>query len=267
MDTVRLFMMWLLVEAVILLVSIGIFVVALEIGYRLGARRQAKADEPDKTHANALNGATLGLLALLLGFSFAMAVSRYENRKTLMVDQANAIGTAALRGSLLAQPHAERTAVLFRDYVETRFLYNASLRGSKGVDEAESRASKIETELWDISRILLTEDPRSQPASLFTQALNEMFDIREKRRFALDDRVPGIVIFLLYATSAVAMALVAYSCGLSGRRRTIANFTFASLIALVLVIVLDIDAPRVGFVKASQDSLIRLQQSLSPAAP
>jgi hypothetical protein len=259
-------MIWFLVEAAILLVSIGIFVAALEIGYRLGLRRQVNTNEPDKTHANALNGATLGLLALLLGFSFAMAVSRYENRKTLMVDQANAIGTATLRGSLLAQPHADRTTALFRDYIDTRFLFNASVRGSKGVDEAESRASKIETELWDISRVLLTEDPRSQPASLFTQALNEVFDIREKRRFALDDHVPGIVIFLLFATSSVALALVAYSCGLSGRRRTIANFTFASLIAIVLVIILDIDAPRVGFVKASQDSLIRLQQSV-PAAP
>jgi hypothetical protein len=259
-------MIWFLVEAAILLVSIGIFVAALEIGYRLGLRRQVNTDEPDKTHANALNGATLGLLALLLGFSFAMAVSRYENRKTLMVDQANAIGTATLRGSLLAQPHAGRTTALFRDYIDTRFLFNASVRGSKGVDEAESRASKIETELWDISRVLLTEDPRSQPASLFTQALNELFDIREKRRFALDDHVPGIVIFLLFATSAVALALVGYSCGLSGRRRTMANFTFTSLIAIVLIIILDIDAPRVGFVKASQDSLIRLQQSL-PAAP
>jgi|SRR5688572_21788590 hypothetical protein len=266
MDNVGLFMIWFVVEAAILLVAIGIFVAALETGYRLGKRRQVKTDEPDKTHANALHGATLGLLALLLGFSFAMAVSRYENRKTLMVDQANAIGTAALRGSLLAQPHADRTAALFRDYVDSRFLYNASVRGSQGIDEAEARASKIETELWNISRILLTEDPRAQPASLFTQALNEMFDIREKRRFALDDRVPGSVIFLLFAISAVAMALVAYSCGLSGRRRGIANFTFASLIALVLVIILDIDAPRVGFVKVSQGSLIRLQQSL-PAAP
>lgn len=259
-------MIWFLIEAALLLVSIGVFVVALEIGYRLGLRRQVKTDEPDKTHANALHGATLGLLALLLGFSFAMAVSRYENRKTLMVDQANAIGTAALRGSLLAQPHADRTAALFRDYVDTRLQYNASVRGSKGIDEAENRASKIEAELWGISRLLLIEDPRSQPASLFTQALNEMFDIREKRRFALDDHVPGIVLFLLFATSAVAMALVAYSCGLTGRRRPIANFTFASLIALVLVIIMDIDAPRVGFVKASQDSLVRLQQSL-PAPP
>ena len=58
-----------------------------------------------------------------------------------------------------------------------------------------------------------------------------------------------------------------FSCGLSGRRRALANFTFSFLIALVLVIILDIDSPRVGLVKASQDSLVRLQQSLPPAPP
>jgi len=257
-------MTWFLLEFAAFLLAIGVFVLALELGYRLGIRRQANSDEPERTHANALHGAVLGLLALLLGFTFAMAVSRYENRKALMVDQANAIGTASLRGNLLPAPHAERTAMLFREYVETRFLYNASVRGSPGVDQAEARAAEIENELWAISKILLTEDPRSQPASLYAQALNDMFDIREKRRFALDDRVPWAVTIMLFVVSMAALAMVAYSCGLSGRRRAMANFTFSFLIALVLIIILDIDSPRIGFVKASQDSLIRLQQSMTP---
>jgi hypothetical protein len=258
-------MAWFALEAAVFLAAIVVFALALEFGFRMGALRQANADEPDKTHANTLHGAVLGLLALLLGFTFAMAVSRYENRKTLMVDQANAIGTALLRGGLLPQPHADRTAKLLREYIETRFRYNESLRGSRGVVEAETRAARLENELWAISRGVLAEDPRSQPGSLFAQALNDMFDIREKRRFALDDRVPMAVTAMLFIVSMVAIGLVAYSCGLSGRRRAKANFTFVSLIALVLVIILDIDSPRVGFVKADQDSLVRLQQSLGLA--
>lgn len=267
MNDLRDLMIWIVLELATLLLAIGIFNAALEVGYRLGARRQAQSDEPDRTHANALHGAVLGLLALLLGFTFAMAVSRYENRKTLMVDQANAIGTASLRASLLPSPHAERTATLFREYVDSRFLYNASVRGSAGIDQAEARAARIENELWAISKAALGEDPRSQPASLYTQALNEMFDVREKRRFALDDRVPWAVTIMLFVVSMAALGMVAYSCGLSGRRRALANFTFSFLIALVLVIILDIDSPRVGLVKASQDSLVRLQQSLPPAPP
>ena len=259
-------MKWVFIEAAMLLAAIGLFFVALEVGYRLGVRRQAKSDEPDKTHANALHGAVLGLLALLLGFTFAMAVSRYETRKTLMIDQANAIGTASLRGRLLPQPHADRTASLFREYVESRLQYNAAGTDNNAVAAAENRAANLENQLWEIGRVLLAEDPRAQPASLFVQALNEVFDIREERRFALDDHVPGAVTFLLFAVSIAAMGLISYSCGLNGRRRGYANLTFACLIALVLIIILDIDAPRAGFVQVSQDSLIRLQQSL-PAAP
>ena len=266
MNNLRDFMIWIILEIAALLLAVGIFNVALEAGYRLGLRRQAQSDEPEKTHANALHGAVLGLLALLLGFTFAMAVSRYENRKTLMVDQANAIGTAWLRGSLLPSPHAERTAALFREYIQSRFLYNASVRGSAGIDQAEAKAGQIENELWAISKTVLTEDPRSQPGSLYTQALNDVFDIREKRRFALDDRVPWAVTIMLFVVSMAALGMVAYSCGLSGRRRAMANFTFSFLIALVLIIILDIDSPRVGLVKASQDSLVRLEQSLGPAA-
>ena len=257
-------MIWILVELALLLVAIGLFVVALEVGYRLGLRQLAQTDEPDKTHANTLHGAVLGLLALLLGFTFAMAVSRYETRKTLMIDQANAIGTAALRGKLLPQPHADRTAVLFRDYVESRLQYNAAGNDEAGIGAAEARAGKIEEELWGIARTLLTEDPRAQPASLYTQALNQMFDIRESRRFALSDRVPMAVTVMLFIVSMTAMGLVAYGCGLTGRRRPLANLTFACLIALVLTIILDIDAPRVGFVTVSQESLLRLQESLGP---
>lgn len=259
-------MKWIVFELAMLLLAIGVFVAALEMGYRLGQRRQAKSDESDKTHANALHGAVLGLLALLLGFTFAMSVSRYENRKTLMVDQANAIGTAWLRGKLLPQPYAARSDALFRNYVESRLQYNAAGRDDGAIAAVEARAATIENELWEISRALFAEDPRTHPTNLYTQALNEVFDIREERRFALDDRVPFAVTVMLFLVSLSAMAMVSYSCGLNGRRRALANLTFACLIAVVLVIILDIDAPRVGFVQVSQDSLIRLQQSMGPAA-
>jgi len=254
-------------EIVLLLCAFAAFAVAMEAGFRLGRRRQARSDEPEKSHVSALHGATLGLLALLLGFTFAMSVSRYETRKTLMVDQANAIGTAALRARLLPAPDADRAYALLREYTDSRLQYNAAGMDDAAIAAAEARGSGLENQLWDIARAQITADPKSQPASLFTQALNEVFDLREKRRFALDDQVPAAVTFLLSAVALTAMGLVAYGCGLNGRRRISPNLTFAFLIALALIIILDIDSPRAGFVRVSQDSLIRLQQSLSPATP
>ncbi len=254
-------------EIAVLLCDFAAFAIALEVGFRLGARRQTKTDEPEKSHVSALHGATLGLLALLLGFTFAMSVSRYETRKTLMVDQANAIGTAALRARMLPAPHANQAYALLREYTESRLQYNAAGMDNAAIVAAEARANGLENQLWSISTAVITEDPHSQIANLFTQALNDMFDLREKRRFALDDQVPTAVTFLLYAVAIIAMGLVAYSCGLNGRRRISPNLTFAFLIALALVIILDIDSPRAGFVLVSQDSLLRLQQSFTPASP
>jgi hypothetical protein len=248
----------------LLLCSLALFLMALEAGYRLGQRRQDKTDDPDKSHTSALQGATLGLLALLLGFTFAMAVSRFDNRKTVILDQANAIGTAELRSRLLGSPHVEKAAPLFRDYVETWLQYRAAGTDSATVEAADKRASDLENQLWNIARDVTAADPHSQPASLFTSALNDMIDMHEKRNRSLKDRVPDAVIWLLFAVSALALGQVAYSCGLNGRRRQVANVTFAFVIALVLVIILDIDRPRRGWVQVSQESMIRLQQSLEP---
>src|SRR3954467_3617097 len=117
--------------------------------------------------------------ALMAPQSVAMAVARFETRKGLMVEQANAIRPASLRARLLAPEQAARAATLFAQYVETRFKYNASVSGSEGVNEAETSAGTIENERWDRGRIALTADPRSQPASLYLQALNDVFDVRE----------------------------------------------------------------------------------------
>jgi len=246
----------------LLICAIALFLVALEVGYRLGQRRQDKTDEPDKSHTSALQGATLGLLALLLGFTFAMAVSRFDNRKTVILDQANAIGTAELRSRLLGPPHAEKAAPLFRAYVDAWIQYRAAGTDLVAVNAAEQRAFDLENQLWNLVRNVTTADPHSLPASLFTAAMNDVIDMHEKRNRSVKDRVPDAVIWLLVAVSALALGQVAYSSGLSGRRRQVANVTFALMIALVLVIILDIDRPRRGLVQVSEESMIRLKQSL-----
>jgi len=249
----------------LLVCAVVIFLLAIEIGYRLGWKRHHRTDETEKSHSNALQGATLGLLALLLGFTFAMAVSRYDTRRTVIVDQANAIGTAELRSRLLGSPYTEKAAPLFRAYVEAWLEFRYAGTDVAAVKAAENRAFDIENQLWNIVREAITADPRSQPASLFTVAMNDVIDMHEKRWRSVEDRVPDAVILLLFAVSALALGQVAYSSGLSGRRWQASNVTFALMIALVLVVILDIDRPRRGLIQVSQESMIRLQQSLSPA--
>jgi len=91
--------------------------------------------------------------------------------------------------------------------------------------------------------------------------------LHEKRHRSLEDHVPEAVLFLLFAVSTLALGQVAYSSGLSGRRRPVANLTFAFVIALVLNIIIDVDRPRRGLIQVSHDSMIRLQQSLQVPHP
>lgn len=97
------------------------------------------------------------------------------------------------------------------------------------------------------------------------QSLNEVSDVRELHRVALDNHVPEAVVHLLLAASVVALALVAYGCGPNGRRGFVSNATFALLLALVLTRIFDIDRPRRGLIQVSQDSLVRLKASPPPA--
>ena len=110
-------------------------------------------------------------------------------------------------------------------------------------------------------------DARSVPTGLFIEALNEVIDIQEKRRVALDNHVPELVIYLLALVSIGALTITSYAAGLSARRRFKSNLALALLIAVVFVVILDIDRPRRGLIQVSQDSLIRLKADLSAAQP
>lgn len=248
----------------LLVIALAGFFTCLELGFRLGQRRLNKTDDPEKTHTSALQGATLGLLALLLGFTFAMAVSRYDNRKSVILDQANAIGTAELRSRLLPAAQAEPAAKLFREYVDNWLSYRAAGTDLSGLEAADARASAIENALWNLAREATTADSQSIVAGLFVSAMNDVIDMHEKRHRSLEDRVPEVVFFLLYLVSAFALGQIAYSSGLSGHRHPVANVLFACCIALVLVIIMDIDRPRRGLIQVSQESMTRLQESLKP---
>jgi hypothetical protein len=251
----------------LLLIAIAGFLLCLELGFRLGRRRLGRSDDREKSHAGALQGATLGLLALLLGFTFAMAVTRFDNRKSVILEQANAIGTAELRSRLLPAAQAEPAARLFREYVEAWLAYRAAGIDVTAARAAEARAAQLETQLWNVAHAATSADPHSIPAGLFVASMNEMIDMHEKRHRSVEDRVPSVVFYLLFAVSGFALGQLAYSSGLTGQRHPVANVLFAAIIALVLVIIMDIDRPRRGLNQVSQDSLLRLQESLKAPTP
>jgi len=245
-----------------LLLTVAAFLAVLEVGFRLGYARRRREDDTAKVHVSALQTALLGLLALLLGFTFAMAVARFDKRKALVLDEANAIGTVYQRIQFMPAWQQPELVRLVKIYADARLeFWNAGLDDAR-LQAAQRSAAHIHGQLWSIAVAASTHEPQSQPYSLFAQSLNALMDVNEQRRVALDNRVPDVVLILLYAVSWGALGFMAYGNGLSGRRRWWSTTLFAALIALVLTTVVDMDRPRQGLILVSQDSLIRMREAL-----
>jgi hypothetical protein len=254
-------------EYMIIAAMLIIFLAATEIGFRSGRRHQSSEDEQTRFHITALQGPLFGLLALMLGFTFSMALSRYEIRKELVLAESNAIGTAYLRARLLPEPHRSQIVRLLSAYVDTRLdFYNAGTDTVR-IAAANANATQMQQQLWAVAITMSELDTRSVPLGLFVQSLNAAFDLDADRSQALQNHVPQPVLALVSIIAAVALSFIGHGCGLHGRRHFVSTALVSLLLALVLAVILDLDLPRQGLIKIKQDSMISLQEILRQAGP
>jgi hypothetical protein len=252
------------------LITLVVFIallVALEVGYRLGRRARANIDDTAKSQSGTIQGAIIGVLALLLAFTLSMAIARFDTRRQLVLDEADAIGTTYLRAKLLPAPYATSAADLLRQYVANRLeFYNA------GIDEARflaanDQAAKLQGQLWSIATAASAQDNRAVPTGLFVQTLNDTIDLQAKRLAATRNTVPETVSLLLLAVAIATVAIVGYNSGLSSRRHLFATLTLVILITVIIWVLIDLDRPRRGLILISQQSMIELQQTMQQDLP
>ncbi len=249
--------------AAILFVSM---VAVIEIGSWLGLRRASSTAESLKTQLNGLQGSLLGILALLLGFTFSQSLQRYDVRSAAVVDEANAIGTTFLRLDLLPEDQRDASVDLLREYIETRI--QAGAISMDRLDERQpiiDRSIALQNELWRIAAVAAQMTDRPATVNLYLQSLNELIDANASRNAALGRHVPELVLFLLYGTFLLTGSLVGYASGVSGTRASRGTYVLVSLIVVLVFIIIDLDRPRRGLIEVNQSSLVDLR-SLSDAA-
>jgi len=240
-------------------VSAIVIFAAAEFGCWLGYRSADRGHEEIRSHITAIQSALLGLLALLIGFTFFIAVSRYDVRRGLVLEEANAIGTAALRVQFLPQDHQAKAIGLLRDYTGTRLIYSPDT-DTKGGD---ARAKSLLSELWGEAVFAAAQDTKSVPVGLFVQSVNDVIDLNEKRRVATRNHVPEVTFLLLYAMAGVAVGFTGYAAGLAGTRQHVPNAIMALSIAVVIMLITDMDRPARGLITINQGALTRLQDSFA----
>jgi len=249
---------WIYGASLILLIGAG------EVGRRLGARVRARGTG---THPvlGTIESASLGLLALMIGFTFSMALSRYDSRKAAVLDESNAIGTVILRAQLLPPAQAQSSADLLARYARVRLALGTSGHDRAARTDAIKRSLALQTALWRDAVAAAATDAHSTPIGLYIQALNDMIDMHEKRLTALRNHVPETVVLLLYLIALTATGFTGYGAGLAGDGERGSKLLMALLIATVLILVIDLDRPYRGLVTVSQQPMLDLIQGLPPA--
>jgi hypothetical protein len=202
--------LWNVDEVILFFAAIVVFCAVLEIAFRLGRRYGVRSNDAAKTHSSALQAALLGLLALLVGFNFAMAVARFDARKALIQEEVNAINTTSLRAQLLPPPQRQEAMALLRAYVTARVAFGRAEIDKILLEAASVSTARSAAQLWTLASAVAAHNPNAAPTVLFIQAVNDMINVTEKRRAAEDNHVPEVVLYLLLTVAVGALGFIAY---------------------------------------------------------
>ena len=242
----------------------AVIVAMLELGRRIGLRRAAREGESAGT--GALAGAVYGLLALLIAFTFSGATSRFDQRRHLVVEEANAIGTAYLRVDVAppaAQPVLRDS---FRRYLDARIGAYRKLPDVAATRAELDRATRIQGEIWRHA-VAACRMPDSHPSltMLLLPALNQMIDITTTRTVATQIHPPVVIFVMLVLLALVAAVLAGHDLGRGDGRRWLHMLGYAAILSVTVYIIVDIEFPRLGFIRvdAIDQVLVELRASMT----
>jgi len=231
-----------------------------EGGFRLGRWWQEREPGEQEGPTGVLVGSILALLAFLLAVTMGMASDRFDARRAIVLDEANAIRTTYLRAGYLPEPASSQIRELLREYVPLRIRTSTS--GDLQGDIQKSTA--ILNQLWTDAEGVAKTTNQGDLVSTFLESLNDTINLHETRVTAASARVPETVILLLIVGSALTLAMVGFSSGLTERRSLLSAAVLIVALGAVITIVVDLDRPREGFIQVSQQPLIDVQQQIGP---
>ena len=231
-----------------------------EVGFRIGRWWQVRTPGEQEGPTGMLVGSILALLAFLLAVTMGMASDRFDARRSLVLAEANAIGTAYLRAGYLPEPASSQARDLLRQYVPLRIVVTDTNDLQADIDQSNAILAK----LWTVTEGVARTDG-SDVVALYVELVNETIDLHESRITAgIYSRVPETVLLLLVGGAALSLAMVGYSAGLTGRRSPLTAVVLVIALGAVIMIVVDLDRPREGFIQISQQPLLDLQQQIGP---
>jgi hypothetical protein len=239
--------------------------ILLEIGRRFGIRHPPEQSEGEHGGLGTVEGAVFALFGLMIAFSFSGAAIRFNEKRMLINEEVNTIGTAYLRIHLVSQEARPALRELFRRYVDLRLQTYRKLPNMKAAELEMSKSEKLQEEIW-IEAVAASRLPDSPPAAgmLLLPALNTMFDIAATRTTWLQIHPPRIIYALLFGLGLICALLAGYRMSSGQRRSWLHIFGFTVLTVVIVYVMLDIEYPRAGLIRiqASDRSLVKLRDGM-----
>lgn len=248
--------------SLVFILTAGLFLLFSEAGFRLGRRLKERSAQKEWPQSGAITGATLGLLAFMLAFTFGLATSRLDSRKSLVVAEANAVGTTWLRSQMLPEPYPRTLKPLFLRYVQIRLEVGRRPGDMQRFARLLEESTEIQNRLWAQARALGREYPRSVILGLFVQSLNEMIDLQETRLDVARYRLPPGVLATLYFTAFTASAMVGINAGQSGSRAFVITLLLTVTLAVVTSLIIDLDRTNQALFQVKLQSMVDLRESI-----
>jgi hypothetical protein len=244
----------------------GVVLGATALGALLG-RRVRHLSESLSEPFGVLQAALLGVVGLILAFGLSLALSRYEDRRAAVVDEANTIGTTYLRAQTLAEPVRSRSLKLLNAYAASAIRLSEYQPGSTTEDVVVRREDLLQRRLWALAGVALDAEPTASAPRLYVETLNEMIDAQTTRIAALNNHVPVAILLLEIIGAAIALGLLSTYLALVGRGLA-AVLLAAVLVATLLFVTSDLDRPTRGPIEVPDTAIKQQYRSmqLPPAA-
>jgi hypothetical protein len=244
----------------VFILSIAYILLAIFAGMRLYAMGEKPGVDRSNEQIGSVVGATLGLLAFVLAFTFNMTASRYDTKKQLLLSEINAIDTAYLQAGLLTEPYKDDARNLLREYVDIRLRV---IQQPDTLEDMLKRSEEIHQKLWAIVESMQSESNTSRIQGLYIRSLNNLIQQHYKRVVVvLHTRIPGMIWLGLYVIAALAMITVGYQFGQSRRFPGAVSIVLAMAFSSVLTLIADLDRAIGGTVKIDHTPYIQLQERL-----
>jgi hypothetical protein len=242
-----------------------LFLAAAEIGFRLGRASHAGEDDRVRAQYISVQGSTLGLLALLLSFTLAMANARFANRQSVNVSEAGAVQTAYIVADGLPEAERQTSHRLLKDYVNARRMFFAATGYT--VAAASARAHAIQNDLVTLASGLTRGQPGTALFVTFASAVAEIVRLEQARELALAARLPPSVHGLVVGVAIVAMGVAGFVAGFLRRRSVLTLFVVPLLISFAYLMIEDLERSRAGFISTGDAPMMKVQEMIERSVP